>query len=630
MTNPLRRVATIAFAFVMAVTSVNLSGALQVYTVQAKSNNGTFQIHEDGTTPGTPSNAPKVCVFNFEVFGVDTKQTGDVTIVAQSPTPTITPVVIPLTTDDSGNGATSPYVNAAGSPYVLAAGHYKATLDNKFGTDPGDKAKSKVFKVECTPTAVTPTAPSKVDLCGTANDTYIIPTTTGVTYQINGQPVLAGTYPATGTVIVTAVANPGYVLQGGTSSWTLTFTNTPCIVAVTPPAPTRTDLCGTANDTYTIPAADGVIYRVNGNVKAAGTYAGSGFLLITATAAPGYVLSGTKTWTFLFTNLPCVVVPAEPTDTELCGRDDDTYTIPSTTGVRYFVNGVEKAAGTYDAPAAVLIVAVAKPGYIIDLHAQAAWIFTFSNKKCPEPCHSMVTLRFFGQHNWLDDEDCIPVEVTTVDPTKIDLCGVNGDSYTIPSKTGVIYKVNGVVKPAGTYPATGPVTITAHAADSGYVIANGQTTSWTFEFTNQACPKADIGIVAECSAQGVLVKLVNSGDADGDVYINGDKVTVAMGKTVEVIVSTVLFKANVVVKDADNKTILLDQAYDCTPGRGGAGPIDTPTIPAKVASVQMPGTDLPVTGADSAKQALMLIFLGIAVYGATYFLQGRLKLRENE
>lgn len=635
MTNPLRRIATIAFAFVMAVSSINLSGVLQLSTAHAANgNNGTLKIHEFGTPAGTESQDPKACTFNFEGFGFDPGQSGYIVVQPQPGSAIM--LQMPFGPATAGGEYVSPYVNDGGA-YTLASGHYKVNVFGKQTGNPAlpdlndEKAKSKVFKVECAAnTPVTATAPTKVDLCGTANDSYTIPATTGVTYQINGQDVLEGTYPATGNITVTAVAAQGYALQGA-SSWTLTFNTTGCIVNVTPSAPAKTDLCGVANDTYTIPATTGVTYRVNGVVKPAGTYAGSGLLVITASANAGYTLQGTKSWALLFTNLPCVVTPAAPTKSDVCGTLNDTYTIPATTGVKYYVNGAEKAAGTYNAPHIALIAAVAQPGYIIDIHSQALWLFTFSNKKCPEPCHGIITLKFFGNHDWNDDEDCIPVQVSTSAPTKIDTCGINGDTYTIPVTNGVVYKVNGVLTPAGTYAASGSVTITAHAADSGYVIANGQTTSWTFDFTNETCPKADIGIIAECTAGGVLVKLINSGDADGAVYVNGDKVVVAEGAVEEVTVPTLLYKASVEVLDADKKTVLLDQAYDCTPGRGNAGgPTDTPTVPAKLTSVQMPGTDLPVTGSDSAKQVLMMFLLGISVYGVTYFLQGRRKLSENE
>jgi hypothetical protein len=85
--------------------------------------------------------------------------------------------------------------------------------------------------------------------------------------------------------------------------------NTP----VTPAAPTKADPCGTANDTFTIPSTTGVVYKVNGEVKGAGTYAGSGSVTVTAHAIEGYVLEGTSQWTLVFTNEACPPPPPPPT-----------------------------------------------------------------------------------------------------------------------------------------------------------------------------------------------------------------------------------------------------------------------------------------------------------------------------
>ena len=48
---------------------------------------------------------------------------------------------------------------------------------------------------------------------------------------------------------------------------------------------------------------------MGGVVTAAGTYPGRGSVTVTAGAKPGYVLAGTTTWTFQFTD----VVPPTPT-----------------------------------------------------------------------------------------------------------------------------------------------------------------------------------------------------------------------------------------------------------------------------------------------------------------------------
>lgn len=124
-------------------------------------NNGTLKIHEQGTPSGTEDNDPKVCVFNVEGFGFDEGQDGFIMFDTQGgdePTGTDAGPYSFGPTDGDGYYATQ-YFN-------LDPGHYKATL---YGKDEGgdqpnlddEKAKSKVFKVECeeaTPTPeVTPT-----------------------------------------------------------------------------------------------------------------------------------------------------------------------------------------------------------------------------------------------------------------------------------------------------------------------------------------------------------------------------------------------------------------------------------------------------------------------------------------
>jgi hypothetical protein len=75
--------------------------------------------------------------------------------------------------------------------------------------------------------------------------------------------------------------------------------------SITATAPTHTDSCGTANDTYTIPSQDGVAYKVDGTTTTAGTHHGSGTVNITATATGSHPLTGTTTWSFTFTNVAC-------------------------------------------------------------------------------------------------------------------------------------------------------------------------------------------------------------------------------------------------------------------------------------------------------------------------------------
>jgi hypothetical protein len=544
----LRRVTNITFALLLAVMSVNLSGVMSLNVAAA--NNGTLKVHEQGTPSDTESNDPKVCIFNFEGFDFDQNQTGLIKIEPQgggNPATTDTAQLLFGPANASGYAQTS-YLND-GMGDTLDNGHYKSTLYGKDinGNYTVDlKAKSKVFKIECAtpPTSVTATAPTNIDPCGTVNDTYIIPTTTGVNYQINGQTVAANTYPGTGSVTITAVAQAGYVLQG-TATWTFTFTNADCPVTATPP--TKVDLCGTTNDTYTIPITPGVTYKVNGITKSAGTYNVTALqyifgVTITAHATSGNVLQGTSSWTFNYSAQPCSVTPADPTKDDVCGKSNDKYTIPSTAHVKYYVNGVYKPAGTYSAPSAALIVAVADPGYVIPFGTQAIWLFVFTNTACP-------------------------VSVTPTAPTQTDVCGTTNDTYTIPATTGVVYKVNGVVTPAGTYPATASVLITAEAAPS-YVLAGAN--SWNFDFTNVACP------IVPCTPTMVSALVLSQ----------------------------------------------ITNSNNCPPGMGGGG---TPSVVTTTTTYPTP-TELPQTGPEASStfaKLFMVAAAGIVTYGVMFFLVNR-------
>ncbi|MEX5297035.1 hypothetical protein QYM41_17305, partial [Kocuria sp. CPCC 205268] len=116
-------------------------------------------------------------------------------------------------------------------------------------------------------TVVAPLPATFTDKVGTAEDTYTIPTTTGVDYLVDGIVKPAGTYPGTGTVWITTRAQPGYEIPYTLiSSWTKTFDSYAPTTLVTPMPATFTDKSGTAEDTYTIPTTTGVDYLVDGIV----------------------------------------------------------------------------------------------------------------------------------------------------------------------------------------------------------------------------------------------------------------------------------------------------------------------------------------------------------------------------
>lgn len=528
----LKRISNVSFALLFAVFSINLSGVMTIHTAFA-SNNGTLQVHEQGTPDGQPSNSPKVCTFNFEVFGVDPSQSGDITIEGQGMTPGGVYLTVPITSDASGDGA-SAYVNDGGA-YSLADGHYKATLDNKFGTDPGDKAKSKVFKVEC----------------------------------------------------------------GGASD---------------PAAPTFTDECGTANDTITIPdASDGTYYRINNALwLIPGTFAASGTKTVTQYDGNGtWWTSADDTllgeWSYTYTDEPCTV-PAEPTFVDECGTEDDRLIIPAwshSSEYSYWFDlgaiDLPIASGTYDDylgqpfmqhnSGTVTIKAKYK------LKTIESWSHTYTNEDCVAE---------------------IPAE-----PTFIDECGTERDSYTIAPATGIVYRVNGVVTQPGTYSyaSADSVEITAEA-DQGYVY-NGQD-SWSYKYTDTNC--ITVSGLCQSSQKGVVLSLTNHSTVAEKAYIE-ESLTgwfierdLAVGEMIKQVVPYQNFLAKITVAQSD-KTVVYSEDFDCTPGRGGV----MPTNPEKPVIIPT-NLALPLTGPQTANPlaAIMtIIFAAVMTYGATFYLVNR-------
>lgn len=257
---------------------------------------------------------------------------------------------------------------------VVAAGTYPATGDvtvtaraiGDYVLD-GEDSWSHSFVVE----EVVPAAVTFQDENGKSNDTYTVPSTTGVEYEVNGEVVAAGTYPASGEVVAIAHALPGYVLSGE-STWSHTFNDS---TKVSAKAVTFSDKNGAASDTYTVPAVTGIEYLVDGKVVKAGTYTATGTVKVTARALDGFTLTGTTTWSHAFDST--TAVKAEPVEfTDNSGTARDSYTVPSATGVEYLVGGKVVKAGTYTATGTVKVSARALDGYT--LSGTATWSKSFT------------------------------------------------------------------------------------------------------------------------------------------------------------------------------------------------------------------------------------------------------------
>ncbi len=320
------------FATALILFSMVVAPLLTLHVAAAAGNNGTLKVHEIGTASGTESNDPKVCAFNFEGFSFDPSQSGYLQLDPQGGSSPAGTAAGPFSfgpTDAAGYAISQDFNNGAGTT-TIADGTYKATL---YGKDVGgsinlndEEAKSKVFKVDCSGggITITPADVTFTDMCGTSSDTYTIPTTTGVLYQIGGATVAAGVYPGSGTVTVMAIADAGYVLAGN-NTWQNDFTNNPCPnIPIVVGNPTFADMTCNADGSYTIEPASHVTYKVNGVVTIPGTYPVSAATSITVTAEadPGYVIVGTTSWSHDF------LMPSN------CGTLPGTDACPNIAGVQ--------------------------------------------------------------------------------------------------------------------------------------------------------------------------------------------------------------------------------------------------------------------------------------------------------
>ncbi len=186
---------------------------------------------------------------------------------------------------------------------------------------------------------------------------------------------------------------------------------------------------------------------------------------------------------------PVQVTPEEVTFTDEPGTDSDSFVVPEVEGVQYLAGGDVIEAGTHPGEGTVTVTAQAVEGYELAEGATVEWSHTFDATGGPGEL----------------------VEVTPEEVVFTDEPGTENDAFTIPEVEGVEYVLLGesaggspgvagsrsvlardiaaalvptpdeVLEP-GTYAAQGSVTIIARAA-AGYVLPEGATTEWTFEFS---------------------------------------------------------------------------------------------------------------------------------------------------
>lgn len=276
-----------------------------------------------------------------------------------------------------------------------------------------DNAGKAMLENDCQYVEVTPAAVTFVgSTCENNEASYIIPATTGVEYYVGDDtdPTTANTYPVTSdqTISVKAIAKAGYVIQSGAAyQWSYNFhikTNAECesITTVTPAEVAFVDsTCEVKSGSYTIPTTTGVKYYVNGSLTAttAGTYPiiADTSITVQAIAEAGYEIEAgaTDLWAHGFhikTVEECVLGTESVTPKAVTFKAPTcdvlgSYTIPTMTGIKYYIDGKVVASGTYTAQngKTITVMAVAEEGYNIKKNATNQWTYTF-NAPSAESC----------------------------------------------------------------------------------------------------------------------------------------------------------------------------------------------------------------------------------------------------
>jgi hypothetical protein len=114
-----------------------------------------------------------------------------------------------------------------------------------------------------------------------------------------------------------------------------------------------------------------------------------------------------------------------------------------------------------------------------------------------------------------------PLEVIPAEVIFTDEDGTAADTYTIPPIEVVEYLIDGEVVATGTYAGTGTVTVTARAAQPGYVLADGATTSWTMTFATTPQQVTPVAVIF-ADEDGTAVDTYTIPNTEGvDYLVNG-------------------------------------------------------------------------------------------------------------
>lgn len=389
-----------------------------------------------------------------------------------------------------------------------ADSNYKFNLDGTDSNNGGTwKFTAKNYESVTTPKITT------VDVDG-PNDSYTLPSITGVTYTDgNGNVLAPGEHTATGDIVVNMTTTSGYKFEDGTTSATFKDHLNPYYLAGVVVAPAFVDAAN-ANDTITLTKAAGITWYVNGKAVDAGSHkvsefmtapADSAAITVTFTVSSGYELrSGSVTgpWSHTFDMLT-TIAPTDPTAKDVDGPAD-VITLPAVTGATWTVNGVEST-GSVTTTGHVDVALSALPGYVLSTGQKT--------------------------QSWSYDLESTFLAGTPTAATTTDKPGVTYDALVIPATKGVTYSVDGTVKAAGTYSVsdlttyksgTATVKVTASAA-SGYRLPENSTTSWPLTFTESSTIPAATSPTFGAS----MVTIPSATGISHYIFVNGVKTPVS-------------------------------------------------------------------------------------------------------
>jgi LPXTG-motif cell wall-anchored protein len=296
---------------------------------------------------------------------------------------------------------------------------------------------------------------------------YVIPSTPGVQYFVNGSQTAspAGTYYTAVNTTVNVVAKPTqpWITLTGTTSWKLEFGSPgDCIYSTTPVKPAATDIaeCGVYGS-LVLPTTEGVKYTLTvGDGK-------QGPWTVVATPLPGWKFAdGQASVTFTgdlgeYTKCATPVAPTATPITE-CGVYG-SLVLPTTEGVKYTLTVGDGKQGPWT------VVATPTEGY--SFKGDQSVTFTGDLGKYTD-CAVPVTPGF-------TDSECTPG-------------GPSQATYTVPAAAGVQYLITigegeTVEVEQGTYPVANGASVVIEAkAKPGYTL-KGQD-SWSHEYAFPFCP----------------------------------------------------------------------------------------------------------------------------------------------